>query len=169
VGIPNRALAAGAAAIGLSVTAGLVLAGRGRSPLPRTWMFAAASGISAAIAAMLMKLTVADLIGQGFAAAAKDWPGYLLAVTIIAAFLFEQEAFTGGSLATAVAVMSTTNPIASYFLHAIAFQVAPPHSAPAVGALLGVAALIISGVIGLARSSVVQGEFASRSGGKPAT
>lgn len=167
-GIPNRARAAAAAAAGLGATAVLVLAARGRPPLLRTWLFAAASGTCAAISALAIKLTVADLTNQGFSATARDWPGYVLAVAIISSFLFEQEAFVCGSLATAVAVLSTTNPVASYFLHVIAFEARLPHTPAAIGALLGVAVLIISGIIWLAGSSTVQAEFRNRVRRRPA-
>jgi drug/metabolite transporter (DMT)-like permease len=161
-GVPNAARAAAAAAVGLGAAAVLVLTARGRPPLLRTWMFAAASGICAAISALVLKLTVADLTNRGFSAAARDWPGYVLAVAIIASFLLEQEAFVCGSLATAVAVLSTTNPVASYFLHNIAFEARLPHTPAAIGALLGVAVLIISGIVGLSGSSIVQAEFRNR-------
>ncbi len=156
-GVPHRIRTAAATALALVAATTLVLLARRKRRLVHTWLVAVAAGICFAVSAVLMKLTVADLVQRGVPATARDWPGYCLALTNAAGFLAEQEAFAGGSLATTLAIMMITNPIASYLLSEIAFQVHFPHTGPALAALAAAILMISTGVFGLAHSASVHG------------
>ena len=134
----------------------IVLASVGLPPLVRATMLAVAAGLCFAVTAAMIKLTADDLITRGVAATARDWPGYALALSTITGLLLEQGAFAVGSLPSAVAAMSITNPVASYLLGVFAFGVVPPQSPGSLAGLAGAGALISAGTIGLARSPIVQ-------------
>lgn len=149
-----RVIVAGVAAtimVGL-----LVLAAVGRTPLLHATLTSVAAGLCFAISAVLMKLTIDDLLHRGVAATAVDWPGYSLAASTLIGLLLEQRAFATGSLSAAVAAMTITNPLASYLLGVLAFRVMPPTSPGALAALAGSGALLIIGVAALSRSPSVR-------------
>ena len=125
------------------------------SRLVRAMLLAVAAGLCFAVSAAMIKLTTEDLLYAGVAATARDWPGYALAVATLGGLLLEQGAFAGGSLPSAVAAMSITNPVASYLIGVLAFGVAFPHGAPALAGLAGAATLIGIGAVGLAHSPLV--------------
>jgi drug/metabolite transporter (DMT)-like permease len=142
-------IAAAAVLVILLVTVGM-------PRLVRATMFAIGAGLCFAISAAMIKLTSDDLLNRGFAATAKDWPGYVLALSTAAGLLIEQGAFAGGSLPAAVAAMSITNPIASYLLGVFAFGAVPPETPGALAALAVSGALISIGAVGLAHSPLVK-------------
>lgn len=154
-GVPHRDRTAWATLAALTIVAVLVLAARRKSRWAHTWLVAVAAGICFAVSAVLIKLTMADLLQRGVPATARDWPGYCLALTNAAGFLAEQEAFAGGALAAPFAIMMITNPVASYLLSEFAFRVRLPRGGPAYAALAGAGALITAGVLGLAHSPTV--------------
>jgi drug/metabolite transporter (DMT)-like permease len=125
------------------------------SRLVRAMLLAVAAGLCFAVSAAMIKLTTDDLLYAGVAATARDWPGYTLAVATLSGLLLEQGAFAGGSLPSAVAAMSITNPVASYLIGVLAFGVAFPHGAAALAGLAGAGALISIGAVGLAHSPLV--------------
>jgi hypothetical protein len=127
-----------------------------RSPLVQAALLSVGAGLSFAYSAVLMKLTAEDLVERGVAATAVDWPGYTLAVSTTTGVALGQWAFATGSLPTAVATMTITNPVASYVIGILGFRVAPGASPARVAATVAAAALIIGGVVGLARSSIVR-------------
>jgi drug/metabolite transporter (DMT)-like permease len=141
------AAAAGVAAI---VVGCVRVSGRARAAL-----LAVAAGLCFAVSAAMIKLTTDDLLHRGVAATARDWPGYALAAATLAGLLVEQGAFAGGSLPSAVAAMSITNPVASYAIGVLAFGVAFPHGVTELAALAGAGALISIGAVGLAHSPLV--------------
>jgi drug/metabolite transporter (DMT)-like permease len=143
----SLAVAAGVAAI---VVFCVRVSGRTRALL-----LAVAAGLCFAVSAAMIKLTSTDLLHRGVAATARDWPGYALAVATLVGLLLEQGAFAGGSLPSAVAAMSITNPVASYAIGVFAFGVAFPHGASSLAALAGAGALISIGAVGLAHSPLV--------------
>lgn len=127
-----------------------------RSPQVTAALIAVAAGLCFATSAALMKLTADDLVVRGVGATAVDWPGYTLAASAFAGVVLGQWAFAAGSLPTAVAGMTITNPVASYFIGILAFQVTPATTAPRVVAVAAAAALISIGIIGLVRSTSVR-------------
>jgi drug/metabolite transporter (DMT)-like permease len=139
---------AGAVAMLLLICVGL-------SRLLRATLLAVGAGLCFAVSAAMIKLTSEDLLHRGVAATARDWPGYALAAATLAGLLVEQGAFAAGSLPSAVASMSITNPVASYLIGVFAFGVAPPQGAGSLSALAGAAVLISIGAIGLAHSPLV--------------
>jgi hypothetical protein len=154
-GTPDRRRVIVAGLSALVVVGLLVLASAGR-PLVHATLIAIAAGLCFAFSAVLMKLTAEDLVQHGIAATAVDWPGYALALSTIAGLLCEQGAFAAGSLASAVAAMTVTNPLASYLLGALAFHLAPPIGPVALAALAGAGALLFVGAVGLAHSPIVR-------------
>jgi multisubunit Na+/H+ antiporter MnhG subunit len=134
----------------------LVIASTGRRPLVHATLVSIAAGLCFAISAAMIKLTSEDLLHRGVAATARDWPGYALAVSTLAGLLLEQGAFAAGSLPSAVAAMTITNPIASYLIGAFAFGVQPPVEVGQLAALAGAGALVCMGAVGLAHSPIVR-------------
>jgi drug/metabolite transporter (DMT)-like permease len=136
----------------------LVWASAGRRPLVHASLIAVAAGLCFAVSAAMIKLTTEDLIKHGVAATARDWPGYALAASTWTGLVLEQGAFAAGSLPTAVAAMTITNPVASYLLGVLAFGAVPPTGLGPLAALAGAGALISAGAIGLAHSPIVRRE-----------
>jgi len=150
----GRIVLAGFSAAG--VIAVLVRVSAKRSPLVQAVLISVGAGLCFAISAALMKLTAEDLVERGVAATAADWPGYTLAVSTVTGVVLGQWAFATGSLPTAVATMTITNPVASYLIGILAFRTAPEASPPRLAAAAAAGGLISVGVVGLAHSSIVQ-------------
>ncbi len=119
-------------------------------------LLAVAAGICFACSAALIKLTIDDLVERGVAATAVDWPGYALVVTASSGVALGQWAFATGSLPTAVAATTITNPIASYLIGVLAFHVIPATTAPRLAGVVAAGTLLSAGVVGLARSAIVR-------------
>jgi drug/metabolite transporter (DMT)-like permease len=162
IGDANRqhVLLATAAAIVLVV--GLVAAGRSAAQQPqlRSALVSVAAGICFCMSAVFITLTTADLINRGVGATAVDWPGYALAAASLLGLLLEQDAFAAGSLPTAVAAMTITNPIASYLAGIYVFASMPPETPGALAGVASAGLLVIVGVLALAQSPNVHEEFA---------
>ena len=140
----------------------LVLVAHDRSQSVHALLVAVAAGLCFAMSAVLMKLTTADLLHRGVAATAMDWPGYALAASTLLGLLLGQEAFATGSLAAAMAAMTIANPVASYLIGVLAFDVTPPTGSGELAAVAGAAALLTLGVVTLANSPTVLREAASQ-------
>jgi drug/metabolite transporter (DMT)-like permease len=140
----------------------LVLAARGRPPALHALLVASAAGLCFAMSAVLMKLTSTDLVERGVAATALDWPGYALAASTLLGLVLGQEAFATGSLAAAMAAMTIANPVASYLIGVLAFDVNPPSAPGELAAVAGAMALLAVGVVVLANSPTVLKEAASQ-------
>jgi drug/metabolite transporter (DMT)-like permease len=140
----------------------LVTLGRGRPPLVQATLMAVAAGLCFALTAVLIKLTLDDLVNRGVAATTVDWPGYTLALVTFTGLLLEQGAFAVGSLPAAVAAMTITNPIAGYLAGVLAFHVMPPGSPGELAGLAGSGALLVAGTIALANSRNIHPEVADR-------
>ncbi len=145
----------------------LTLASAGRRPLVHSTLIAIAAALCFAISAVLMKLTTADLLHRGVTATAKDWVGYGLAAATLGGLLLEQGAFAAGTLPAAVAAITITNPLTSYVLGIVVFDVKPPTGLGVLAALAGAGALLIVGVIGLAHSPIVRVGVAHDSASSP--
>ena len=144
---------------GLSITVAVVvltLASARRRPSVHATLIAVAAALCFAMSAVLMKLTAADLLMRGVGATARDWVGYALALATLAGLLLEQGAFAAGSLSAAVAAITITNPLTSYVLGIVAFDVKPPTGIGVLAALAGAGTLLIVGVVGLAHSPIVR-------------
>lgn len=155
-GEPDRSLVIVA---GLSVLVAVIVltmvSARRRPPVHST-LIAVAAALCFSISAVLMKLTAADLLGRGVAATAGDWVGYGLAASTLAGLLLEQGAFAAGSLPAAVAAITITNPLTSYLIGILAFDVKPPTGLGVLAALAGAGALLSIGAVGLAHSPIVR-------------
>lgn len=130
----------------------LVLAARGRRPSVRGAVVATGAGLCFATSAVLMLLTTHDLLDRGVLATARDWPGYGLACSTLLGLLLEQDAFASGPLPPALSAMTITNPVASYGLAVVVLGAGLPSSAGAWSLLLLAAAVVGSGVVGLAHA-----------------
>jgi drug/metabolite transporter (DMT)-like permease len=150
-----------AAASAVALAAGLVVAA-GRKPALRAACIGVAAGLFFALSAVFIKLTATDLLHRGVGATATDWPGYALAVSTVLGLLLEQEAFASGPLPITMAAMTISNPVASYLIGVLAFQVHPPDTPGALAAVAGSAVLLASGTVILAHSASVQRDSPDR-------
>jgi drug/metabolite transporter (DMT)-like permease len=125
-------------------------------PQSRAALVAVGAGLCLAMSAALMTITARELVVAGVPATASDWPGYTLAVTAVAGVVLGQLAFATGSLATAVAAVTITNPVASYLIGVLAFHVTLDLNKGQLGGVFGSGALIAAGVVGLSHSSVAR-------------
>lgn len=117
-------------------------------------MFSAvAAGLCTAMSAVFTKLTVDDLVSVGLVGTAKDWPGYLLLVSTFAGFLTIQAGFASGPLTWAVAVGLITDPLASYLVGILAFDVPLPTNAGAIAGIVIALLLLAAGILALAHVS----------------
>jgi drug/metabolite transporter (DMT)-like permease len=160
-GQPDRIKVLLAAATGLLFVVGLVGTGRrvGDQPQLRAALVSVAAGVCFCLSAVFITLTTSDLIHRGVGATARDWPGYALACSTALGLLLEQDAFAAGSLPTAVAAMTITNPIASYLAGIYVFAGDPPETPGALAGVASAGLLVIVGVIALAQSPNVHEEF----------
>jgi drug/metabolite transporter (DMT)-like permease len=138
----------------------LVVASAGRSATVHASEVAIAAGLCFALSAVLTKLTASDLLHRGVAATAADWPGYALAASTLLGLLLEQEAFSAGPLSLSIAAMTITNPIASYLIGVLAFDVKAPTSPSALAALAVSGGLLFVGAAVLSGSPTVRRENA---------
>ncbi len=145
---------AGLAALGL--VAVLVRAGYGQRAVVHTACIGTASGLCFALSAVLTKLTTADLLNRGIAATAVDWVGYGLAAATAIGLVLEQQAFGVGPLPIAVAAMAIVNPIVSYIIGILAFDIRLNTDVGALAAVSASGLLLVVGAIGLAHSPVVR-------------
>jgi drug/metabolite transporter (DMT)-like permease len=137
------------------VVAALVRLAASRAPAVQAVLVSIGAGLCFAMNAPLMKLTAEDLVDRGVAATAVDWPGYALAVPSFLGVVLVQWAFATGSLPTAVAIITITNPLASYLIGILAFDVVLETSPTRLAALATAGTLTSLGVLGLAHSSIV--------------
>jgi len=114
---------------------------------------AVAAGLCTAMSAVFTKLTVDDLLSVGFVGTAKDWPGYLLLVSTVAGFLTIQAGFASGPLTWAVAAGLITDPIASYLVGILAFDVPLPTDAGTIIGIVAALLLLVAGILALAHVS----------------
>jgi hypothetical protein len=121
-------------------------------------LVAVAAGLCFCMSAVFITLTAASLVERGVAATAVDWPGYALAGSTVLGLLLEQDAFAAGSLPTAVAAMTITNPVASYLVAVLAFASTPPETPGALAGLASAGLLVVVGVIALAQSPTLHDE-----------
>jgi drug/metabolite transporter (DMT)-like permease len=139
----------------------LVVLSARRRPVVHATMVAIAAGLCFAMSAVLIQLTTADLIHRGVGATACDWPGYALAGSTGLGLLLEHEAFGAGPLPITMTAMTITNPVASYLIGVLAFDVVPPTSPGDLAAISASAALLTIGTVILARSPRVRRDAAN--------
>jgi drug/metabolite transporter (DMT)-like permease len=114
---------------------------------------AVAAGLCTAMSAVFTKLTVDDLVNVGLAGTAQDWPGYLLLVSTFAGFLTIQAGFASGPLTWAVAAGLITDPIASYLVGILAFDVTLPADTASIASAVIALGLLVVGIVLLAHVS----------------
>ena len=140
-----------------AVTVALLVLVSLRLPLLlRSTLLAMAAGICFAVSAAMIKLVTDDLLYVGVVATARDWPGYVLAASTLFGLLLEQGALATGSLPTAVATMSITDPVCSYLIGVLAFGVPAPSEPGDLAGLCVAGVLITVGAVGLTRSPIVR-------------
>lgn len=152
----GRVLAAVLAALGLAV---LLVARASRfRPAIRAIFASVAAGLCFAVSAVLIKLTFDSLVNEGIAATAGDWCGYMLAMSTAMGLLIGQDALAAGALSTAVAGMTITNPVASALIGVLGFRESVSTSPASLAGLSASGALLVLGVIGLARSATIRAD-----------
>lgn len=152
----DRVLAAVIAALGLAV---LLIARASRfRPAIRAIFASVAAGLCFAVSAVLIKLTFDSLVNEGVSGTATDWCGYMLALSTAMGLLIGQDALAAGALSTAVAGMTITNPFASAVIGVLGFRESVPTSAGSLAQLSAAGALLVLGVIGLARSATIRAD-----------
>lgn len=114
---------------------------------------AIAAGLCTAMSAVFTKLTVSDLVTVGVVGTIQDWPGYLLLVSTFAGFLTIQAGFASGPLTWAVAAGLITDPLASYLVGILAFDVSLPTDPGSVAAVVIALTLLSLGILLLAQVS----------------
>ncbi|MCX5043740.1 DMT family transporter [Aldersonia sp. NBC_00410] len=161
----NRVLLATVSAIGLIAV--LLALSRRASLRTASMLIAVGAGVCFAMSAVFMKLTIDDLVNAGVTATAVDWPGYALAGSTLAGLLLEQQAFASGTLPSAVAAMSVTNPVVSLTIGLMAFDVPAPTAPGALAAIAASGVLIALGITGLANSPSMQAMYGSGAAATP--
>ena len=160
---PHRVLMATACMVGLIV----ILRQLSRHTFP--WLagplVGVAAGLSHALNAVYLKLTVEDVYHGGAAATLFDWPVYALTVAALSGMLLVQIAFASGPLPPAVAAMSVTNPVASFVLGILAFDAPAPRGLGVLSAIAVSGVLITVGIVGLANASSTRRLYRADAGG----
>jgi drug/metabolite transporter (DMT)-like permease len=160
---PDRTRIVLAAVCALATILLLVLIAKALPPIQHAAVIAVGAGLCFALSAVFVKLTITSLTEDGVVATATDWPGYALAASTVAGLLLEQQAFSAGPLASAVAAMTITNPVASYVIAILGFHARFPSAGRL--AMLSISAVVIAtGVVALAHSPTVLGERAGPAG-----
>lgn len=151
-GSPDRARILLAALVVAAAIAVLIPIASRIGPGALVLVAGACAGCCFAMTAVFIKLTTADLIGNGIAYTARDWVGYALACSTLVGLVLGQGAFANGPLPWAVATKETANPVASYAIGVLAFPVAFPSDAGALVGLGFAGALVVLGAVALAHS-----------------
>ncbi|WP_068271527.1 DMT family transporter [Aldersonia kunmingensis] len=161
----SRVLLAIVSAVGLIAI--LLAVSRRASLRTASMLIAVGAGVCFALSAVFMKMTVDNLVHVGIPGTAVDWPGYALAGSTLAGLLLEQQAFASGTLPSAVAAMSVTNPVVSLTIGLMAFEVPAPTTPGTLAAIAGAGVLIAVGITGLANSPSVQAMYGSGAAATP--
>jgi drug/metabolite transporter (DMT)-like permease len=126
-----------------------------RSGAVQATMLAVAAGIAFASSASMVKLTTAELTGQGAAATARDWPGYTLAAFALASVVLQQGAFAAGRLPAATTAIVVTNPLFGAVIATFGFGEALPNDPGRLALFACSAALLVGGLAVLPRSPLL--------------
>lgn len=149
-------LAMGAATC-LPALAMVALAGEARSAR-RAMLLAGATGLLYALAAALTK-TTAEALFRGWLPVVQSWQTYALILCGIAGMLTSQNAFAAGSLSASLPILSCLDPVVSVVVGAFglgeSMRISGPY--PFLEAL-GLA-LMLGGIVFLARSPLVTGDY----------
>jgi drug/metabolite transporter (DMT)-like permease len=130
---------------------GLVLASRGRMPSPKAALLGMAAGIMFGFSAGLT-LTVTDDLDEGVIALVTDWHVYALVVVGWISMTLSQASLQTGALAPAVSTQMSMDPLVSIVLGVVIFQERIDDTfIEAAVALFGLA-LMVAGLVILARS-----------------
>ena len=143
----------------MSIAAFAVIFTRGAQPHNRALGLAVATGACYACTAALTKQVVDFLAHHPVEALFMHWPVYALAVFSVTGLLLNQSAFNAGHLAASLPALAVTNPILSSFLGIILFEEhLKAHGVLQYVVVAGAVAVMLGGVVRLARSPFVTGE-----------
>jgi len=123
----------------------------------RTALVAVASGMSFSGTAAFLVLVTNNIADRG-PMGLLEWPTIGVAAFAIVGTVLVQDAFASGSLPTAVATMTITDPICSGIVGAVLFDAAPPGGWVLFAGLPLCAALVATGVVLLATSATLHDE-----------
>jgi hypothetical protein len=107
--------------------------------------------------AAFLVLVTGNVAGRGLTGLL-EWPTVGVAAFSILGTVLVQDAFASGSLSTAVATMTITDPICSGIVGAVLFDAAPPGGWVLFVGLPLCAALVATGVVLLATSTTLHDE-----------
>ena len=143
----------------VSISVFAVLVTRGAQPHNRALGLAVATGACYACTAALTKQVVEILAHHSVAGLFMRWPVYALAVFSIAGLILNQSAFNAGHLAASLPALAVTNPILSSILGVYIFEEhLKAHGVLQYAVVVGAVAVMLFGVIRLARSPFVAGD-----------
>lgn len=137
------------------VSAGLVLLGQSGNSRRRALLLSTAAGVVYGAAAALTK-TSAHLLDRGIVPVFVHWQPYVLVVAGGAGMLLSQSAFQAGALDVSLPAMSVGDPVVSIVIGALVFDEAVSSRPLPVIVQLVSLALMIAGVILLARSEAAE-------------
>ena len=143
----------------MAIAAFAVVFTRGAQPHNRALGLAVATGACYACTAALTKQVVDFLAHHSVESLFIHWPVYALAVFSVTGLLLNQSAFNAGHLAASLPALAVTNPILSSFLGIILFEEhLKAHGVLQYVVVAGAVAVMLGGVVRLARSPFVTGE-----------
>jgi hypothetical protein len=116
VGVPATSSWVGPVALGLGVTAVLIVGAQRGSPSRRAALFASATGVMWALEATFIKATTNTVSSAGFAGSLGHWPIYALAIGGVAGLFCEQAALHVGPLKVSQPFIVIVDPIVSVVL-----------------------------------------------------
>jgi hypothetical protein len=154
----GRALAVVAGAIVLIVL--LRLAGWLLRNIPQASAAATASsaGVSFCVSAIFLTLTGDNVARHGLVGGLIGWPTVGLCISTLLGLIQVQTAFSLGSLPTAMVAMTVVDPVASWIAGGLLFDSRPAVHTAELLACAFAAAVIVAGVVVLARSPTLHGE-----------
>lgn len=142
-----------------SIMITMVIVTRHAVPHYRALGLAVATGASYALTAALTKQVVTIVQIHGFVGLLSHWPTYALGVFAIIGLILNQSAFNAGHLAASLPALAVTNPVLSSILGIALFdETLLAHGVLQYSVTALAVAVMITGVIRLARSPFVTGE-----------
>ncbi|MBO0871423.1 MAG: DMT family transporter [Micromonosporaceae bacterium] len=129
-----------------------------RIPQASAGACASAAGISFCVSAIFLTLTGDNVARHGVVGGLIGWPTVGLCVSTLVGLVQVQDAFSRGSLPTAMIAMTVVDPVASWIAGGLLFDARPAvHTGELVGCAIA-AAVIVAGVVVVARSPTLHGE-----------
>jgi drug/metabolite transporter (DMT)-like permease len=166
---PQHAASRGAVALCVGLAACVVLVVLAvarrlrRHAQVRAAVVAGGAGLCFVVSAVLIVVITGDIAHSGLAEVV-DWPVVCVAVSSVTGMLLVQDAFASGSLPTALTTSTIADPVLAGIVGTVLFSAVPPSGLALVLGLPAVAALVVTGVVLIARSPTLHVEPAAARG-----